>query len=66
MVHPKRLNKIKLEDVIAILTLSLFQLKLLLYCIEFSFTVTFIISTLIIKINQINIMQTIKGNYKYR
>ena len=36
MVHPKRLNKIKLEDVIAIITLSLFfEIKLLIYCIGF-------------------------------
>ena len=29
MVHPKRLNKIKLEDVIAILTLSLFLAEII-------------------------------------
>ena len=34
-VHPKRLNKIKLEDVIAILTLSLFLAEVIIYCIEF-------------------------------
>ena len=35
----------------------MFQLK------KSSFTVTFVINTLIIKIIQRNIMQTIKGNY---
>ena len=72
-----------MEDVAAILNISLFRLKLLIYCTglkytflkfqhynkssrfeakEFSFTVTFIINILFIKINQKNIMQTAKGN----
>ena len=40
MVHPKRLNKIKLEDVIAILTLSLFVAdKLLIYGFKIGFEI---------------------------
>ena len=90
MVHPKRLKKIKLEDVIAILTLFLFpaEVIIILHKIwninslkfqrcnnsslwmfpakEYSFIVTFIINTLIIKVNQINIKRTIKGSYMYR
>ena len=54
MVHPKRLNKIKSENIMAILIFQhcsnssfwRFQVK------EFSFTVTFIINALIIKNNQ--------------
>ena len=81
VVHPKRPNKIKLEDGIAIL-LYLFLAEVIdifhgiwnintlnfQHCNnssqakEFSFTVNFIINTLITKINQKN-KQTIKGNY---
>ena len=77
MVHPKRLNEIKLEDVIATLTLLLLLAEVIkiLHRIEnisnsldfqrcnssslwrfqakeFSFTVTFIINTLVTEINQ--------------
>ena len=86
-MHPKRLHKINLEDVIVILTLIIFLAEVInMYCIEFninslksqycnnsplwrlqakefSFTVTFIINTLIKKKQSNNIVQTIKGNY---
>ena len=75
-MHPKRLHKIKLGDVLVILTLFLFLVEVInMYCIgfdinslnfqhcnnlsvwrlwakEFSFTVTFIVNTFIIKANQ--------------
>ena len=76
MVFPKRLKRIKLEDVIAVLTLSLLLAEVInilhrIWNINYlkfqhcsnpslcgfqakgsSFTVTFIINTLLIKINQ--------------